>query len=168
MLDRVFDGADSQHYLSYYLFKDTFSRHTSYLNDVSISRILEWCKNDESRLQAVVNSISAYRPLPKEPTPHEEPTKVILTEHALALLDAAENKLAIAEWIYNEINSSSYIGSRADMIETRSKAFAVLTEHSLLMVREFAISKMVMLEQIIQKSREQEAAENNQREQRFE
>ncbi len=168
VLDRVFDGADSQHYLSYYLFKDTFSRHTSYLNDVSINRILEWCKNDESRLQAVVNSISAYRPLPKEPAPHESPTKVILTEHALALLDAAENKLAIAEWIYNEINSSSYIGSRADMIETRSKAFAVLTEHSLLMVREFAISKMVMLEQIIQKSRAQEAAENNQREQRFE
>jgi hypothetical protein len=168
VLDRVFASAESRNNLSYYLFKDSFSRHTSYLNDVPISRILEWCKNDESRIQAVANSISAYRPYLQEPAAYENPTKVILTEHAFGLLDAADNKLAIAEWIYEDISPPSYQGSRADMVEVRSKAFAALTEHNVLEIREFAASKMVVLEQTIRRSREQEAAEYNQLEQRFE
>lgn len=168
VLSRVLNSGDKQDYLTYYLFKDRFSRQVSYLNDVPIERILAWCSNDEARIQMVAKSISAYKPLPQDPETEEKLRESTLTEHALALLDVAQDKLAIANEIYDDICPNSWSGSRADIMEERAAAFSVLTNHVAPEIKEFTKSKMVILKQMIRETREQEALQHSEREQRFE
>ena len=168
VLNRVFNGADRQDYLASRLFRDSFTRHVSYLNDIPTERLLRWCNHNESRIQTVAKFISAYKPLPKEPAIGENPQSVILTEHALAILDAAHDKLSIANEIYEDTCPNTWSGSQADIIETRSKAFAKLSEHTVPEIRVFAKSKMAILEQTIRETRERENLRHAEREQRFE
>ena len=122
----------------------------------------------ELRIQAVAKSISAFKPLPKDPAQDKSLSGVTLTEHALVLLDVTQDKLAIANEIYEDICPNSWSGSRADIMEDRAKAFATLTNHVAPEIREFAKSKMVILKQMIREAREQEALQHSEREQRFE
>ncbi|MDP4534764.1 hypothetical protein Q3O60_00970 [Alkalimonas collagenimarina] len=168
VLNRVFNGADRQDYLASRLFKDSFSRHVSYLNDVPTGRLLAWCNGDESRIQIVAKFISAYKPFPKEPPLGENPKAVMLTEHALTLIKVAQDKLSVANEIYEDISPSSWSGSQADAMETRLKAFADLIKHDLPEIRSFVQSKITILEQIIRETREREALRDTEREQRFE
>lgn len=168
VLNRVFKDINNQEHLTYYLFKDNFSRHVSYLNEVAVERVLAWCNKEETRIKVVAKSISSFKRLSKDPAQDENLRVTILTEHALALLDIAQDKLAIAEKIYKDICPNSWSGSRADIMEERATAFAALTNHVVPEIREFAKSKMVILEQAIRGTREQKATENSEREQRFE
>ncbi|MEO3866337.1 hypothetical protein [Rheinheimera fenheensis] len=168
VLSRIFNGGDKQDYLTFYLFKDSFSRQVSYLNDVPIERVLTWCNNDETRIQMVAKSISSYKPLPKNPEKEEKHRESTLTEHALALLDVAQDKLAIANEIYEDICPNSWSGSRADIMEERSAAFSTLTNYTTPEIRQFAESKMLILKEAIREERKFEAQRFAEREQRFE
>lgn len=168
VLNRVFNGDDRQEYLASRLFRDNFSRHVSYLNDMPISRLLAWCNNDELRLQAVAKSISAFKYLPKDPVQDEKRRVVTLTEHAVVLLDVAKDKLAIANGIYEDICPNSWSGSRADIMEERAAAFSALTDYSTPEIRQFAESKMLILKETIREERKREAHRFAELEQRFE
>lgn len=168
VLSRVLNGGDKQDYLTYYLFKDSFSRQVSYLNDVPIERVLAWCNNDEARIQMVAKSISSYKPLPKNPEKEEKHRAATLTEHALALLDVAQDKLAIANEIYEDICPNSWSGSRADIMEERSAAFSTLTNYTTPEIRQFAESKILIIKENILEERKFEAQRFAEREQRFE
>ncbi|WP_127019333.1 hypothetical protein [Rheinheimera mangrovi] len=168
VLNRVFNGDDRQEYLASRLFRDNFSRHVSYLNDVPTSRLLAWCNKDELRLQAVAKSISAFKYLPKDPGQDEKHRVVTLTEHALVLLDVAKDKLAIANEIYEDICPNSWSGSRADIMEERAAAFSALTDYSIPEIRRFAESKMLILKEAIREERKFEAYRFAELEQTFE
>jgi hypothetical protein len=91
-----------------------------------------------------------------------------LSGHIKSLLTVAQDKPAIVEIIFDGIHPGSWSGSLADIFEIRSKAFAELLHHSDPEVRKFAKTKLAVLEQRIIKEREREAAQHNEREQRFE
>jgi hypothetical protein len=168
VLNRVFNGDDRQEYLASRLFRDNFSRDVSCLNDVPTNRLLAWCNRDELRIRSVAKSISAFRHLPKDPEQDEKLRVATLTEHALVLLDVAEDKLAIANEIYEDISPNSWSGSRADIMEERMKAFSELTNYATPEIRQFAESKILILKETICEERKFEADRFAEREQRFE
>ncbi len=168
VLNRVFNGDNRQEYLASRLFRDNFSRHVSYLNEVPTSRLLAWCNKDELRIQAVAKSISAFKHLPKDPDQDKKLRVVTLAEHALVLLDVAKDKLAIANEIYEDISPHSWSGSRADIMEERMTAFSALTNYAAPEIKQFAESKILILSEAIREERKFEASRFAEREQRFE
>ena len=113
-------------------------------------------------------AISVYSSADTEENLSDNPQRVVLSTHAKALLDIAEDKLGVAEVFFKRTRPDSYPGSLAKILEVRSKAFAELLDHSSHDVREFAKAKLVLIEQSVRQRREQEAEENSRREQRFE
>lgn len=165
VLNRVINGDENQEYLASRLFSDASSGRVSYLNNVPTKRLLAWCNKDELRIRAVAKFISAFKHLPNQ----EQKLRVVtLTEHALALLDVAKDKLAIANEIYEDILPNFWSGSRADIMEERAAAFSALTDYPTPEIRQFAESKMLILEEAIREERKFEAHRFAEREQRFE
>lgn len=77
----------------------------------------------------------------------------------MALLDIAENKIEIIETIFHKTYPGGWSGSLAEILEVRSKAFAQLLNHPLSEVREYAQSKLILIEKNIQENRAREAEE---------
>lgn len=168
LLNHIFKDDDKRKPLVHLLFRERFSRNDPLLNLVGVDRLVKWCDGDESRIQAVATAISIYSSLDIEENSLNNPKRVVLSSHAKALLDVAKNKLGVAEIMFQAISPSSWSGSRAEILEVRSRAFAALLEHSSLEVREFARGKLNLIEQSIRRNREQEAEEDSRQEQRFE
>ena len=80
----------------------------------------------------------------------------------------AKDKDKIVEIIYDEIMPSGWSGSLADILESRAKAFSELSNHASVEVQKLIEEKLALVNQWIQKEREREAQDHNQREQRFE
>ncbi len=168
LLNNVFRGGDKEKLLVHGLFKERVSRKEPSLNLISVDRMVKWCNGDEERIQAVADAISVYSSVDGVESALDNPKREILSTHARALLDVAENKLGVAEIIFKRTWPNSWTGSPAGIIEVRSKAFAELLEHSSLEVREFAKTKLAVIDQSVRQNRKQEAEENSRREQRFE
>ena len=168
VLDRVFIDSENSERLVYPLFKDRTHRRSSPLNLAPLERVLNWCNENQDRIQKVAGAVSAYTSLDKESQSLENPQQVALSQHVLSLLEAAENKAAIVETIFSKSFPTGGIESLADILEIRSKAFAELLNHTSSEVQEMAKTKLSLLNRSIVENREREAAEYNWREQRFE
>ncbi|WP_179038216.1 hypothetical protein [Limnobaculum xujianqingii] len=168
ILDRVFLDSESSEQLMHFLFKDRANRSSSPLNLSPIERVLNWCNGNQDRIQKVTGAVSAYTSLDKELQPLENPKQIALSQHAILLLNAAENKAAIVETIFSRSFPSSWSESLADILEARSQAFSELLNHDSPEVREIAKAKLSLLNRSIRENRERETEEYNRREQRFE
>ncbi|MBU3950398.1 MAG: hypothetical protein KJ826_19540 [Proteobacteria bacterium] len=117
----------------------------------------------------VAGAVSCYSSNDKEKNPLDNPKNVNLSGHIKAFLEAVERPVDIVEIIFGGTwPRSGWSGSLADILETRSKAFAELLEHPSHEVCECARLKLSLIEKSIRKNREQEAKLDNRREQRFE
>ncbi|MBX3713072.1 MAG: hypothetical protein KF800_14015 [Lysobacter sp.] len=168
VLDEVFTGGDRERRVIHQLFKDCLGRSSSSLNSAPANRLVAWCRGDQDRIVRVATAVSAYSPAEADHSSMEHPKRVVLSQNIKALLDAALDKHAIVDAMLSGIPPTSWSGSRADIMEIRAKAFAELLEHALPEVRDLAARKLERVEQVVRQEREREAAEHNQREQRFE
>lgn len=168
LLDSVFTGDENEELLAHRLFKDRIGRNESSLNNAPVDRLLNWCNGDQDRIAKVVKVVPIYSGLEAGACPFDNPKHVILSAHVKALLDAANDKLSVIETIFLRTRPSSWSDSLAEILEVRSKAFSELLEHPTPEVREFAKTKLGLIEQSVRINREREAEENSRREQRFE
>lgn len=170
LLNRAIKGEDKGGLLLNWLFRDSESPRKTSLNLVAVDRLVSWCNGDEQRIQSVAATISPYSPVAgdKQVTPFDNPKRVVLSDHAIALLEVAANKKRVVESIFKHTWPGSYSGSLATILNIRSKAFAELLKHSSPEVREFSKAKLVIIEQSVRQEQKREAEENSLREQRFE
>ncbi|MFC5439007.1 hypothetical protein ACFPK0_03140 [Rhodanobacter ginsenosidimutans] len=164
----VFDGSEKEHLCAASLFKHRVGREEPTLNDAPLNRVMAWCGDDQDRIVKVAKAMEAYRPSDPGDASDDNPRRIVLSEHIKSLLEAATDKLAIVEIIFKDIHPSSWSGSLAAILDSRSKAFAELLNERDPNVQDFVRIKLSQLEQEIRREREREASEHNEREQRFE
>jgi hypothetical protein len=168
LLDAVFDGSEKEETLAFLLFRDRMSREGGTLNDAPLERVLAWCGNDQERITKVAKSVRAYSANGATDALDENPKRMVLSTHIKSLFTVAQDKLAMIEVIFKNSHPGSWSGSLADILEVRAKAFAELLEHSDPKIQALVRTKLTLFEQRIRNEREREAAEHNEREQRFE
>jgi len=166
-LDEVFDGSKNEAALAYLMFKDRLFRERPTLNEAPLQRLLAWCGNDQSRIEKTAKAVHPYSTVDPEDV-LDEPRKLVLSKHILSLLDRAQDKLAIVQIIFDNTSPSGWSGSLANILEVRLLAFSDLLKHSNPKIHEAVKAKVALLESRIRTERDREAAENNEREQRFE
>lgn len=171
VLDSVFKEDDKNNdFLVYRLFKPNLTRKSSPLNLASIDRIIKWCDGNQERIQRVAEAVSAYTRLGENNMNDDydvltdDPKSLKLSSHIIALLDAAEDKVAIVDGIFAE----SFSMLRAETLEKQSKALTVLLSYNSSEVQKTAKIRLALLDEQIKKNRESEAKEHIREEQRFE
>ena len=169
ILESVFTGNEKEAIFVHNLFNIRDSRHDPSLNHVPVDRLLKWCDGNQDRIMKVAGAVSCYSSSGKKEIPLDNPKDVSLSDHIKVFLEAAEKKVDIVEIIFKGMwPRSGWSGSLADILETRSEAFAELLEHPSYEVRECARLKLSLIEKSIRKNRERESKLDNWREQRFE
>lgn len=168
LLHSVFDGDGDGQALTFLLFHERISQDESSLNEAPLEKVLAWCGNDQKRILKVAKALHAYSADDPNDTIEDHPKHVVLSKHIKSILDVADDKLAIVEIILEDMQPGSWSGSLADILETRSKAFAELLEYPDSEVQTLVKTKLDILDKNILSQREYEAARENEREQRFE
>jgi hypothetical protein len=95
-------------------------------------------------------------------------SQIKLSSHIKALLEIADNKVELVEIIFSRTSPTTWSGSRAKILENRSKAFAELLNHPSYEVRDLVKAKLVLFEEAIQREKAERAERDSEREQRFE
>ena len=138
------------------------------LNIVSAQRLLDWCDNDQVKVRQLAELLNVYTPIEEPLFPTVDKRPVELSSHIQALFHIAHDKEKIVEIMYDKIMPTHWSNSLADVLESRAKAFSELSNHASVEVQKLIEEKLVLVNQRIQKEREREALDHNQREQRFE
>lgn len=138
------------------------------LNIVPAQRLLNWCNSDQAKIQQVAKLLDIYTPIEEPLFPTVDKRPVELSGHIKAIFHTANNKDKIVEIIYDKIRPNSWSDSLADVLESRAEAFSELSSHASVEIQKLIEKKLALVNQWIQKEREREAQEHNQREQRFE
>lgn len=168
VLDGVFTGGDREHRLVRHLFRGFLDQSLPSLTSAPDDRLISWCQGDQDRIARLAAAVCPYSIEVAGDTPLAHPKRVVLSKHIKSLLKAAQDKLSIVEIMFSAIQPSSWSGSRAEIVELRSRAFAELRDYPLPEVAELAKQKLAQIEQLVRTYREKEAEEHNRREQRFE
>lgn len=168
VLDTVFNGREKEKALAFMLFRDRAGREVQTLNDIPVDRIMAWCGSNQDRITKVANAVHAYSVDSSADLSLEHSKRIVLSEHIKCLMETAADKLAIVEIIFKGTMPDSWSSSLAEILESRSIAFAELLDHLSPEVRLLAKTKLSLLQQRIHSEREKEAADDNAREQRFE
>ena len=166
-LDEVFDGSEYEAALAHHIFKDRLYRERPTLNEASLQRLLGWCRGDQQRIEKIAKAVHPYATVDSEDA-LDDPKKLVLSEHILALLDVAPDKSAIVQIIYDNTSPGGWSGSLANILEIRSLAFSELLKYPDPKVQEAVKAKVALLENRIRVERDRETMENSEREKRFE
>lgn len=167
-LDAVFDGGEREQALVHMLFRDRIGRREPSLNDAPLDRVLAWCGQDQNRISKLAHAVSAFAAKDVQDPLDDHPKRLVLSNHIQGLLRVASDKLALAQIILGHVKPTSWSGSRASIFEVRTTAFSELLNHPHSDVRQFARNTLPILEQELRLEYEYEAADHNEREQRFE
>lgn len=169
VLDSILIGGESEKSRSYMVFRDrSYGTDEPSLNEAPIDRLLAWCGEDQEKITKVAEMICPYTTLEGGGRPLENPSKLKLSDHMMAILDAVDDKPKVVETIFARTWPSGWSGSLADILEVRARAFAELADYPSSDVRNLIAEKLQHIEQSVRKNRAREADENNRREQRFE
>ncbi|WP_319532339.1 hypothetical protein [uncultured Cohaesibacter sp.] len=169
LLDKIFIGGEREKLLNAMLFRDrSYHSNKLPLDEVPTSRLISWCEQDQEKILKIAGAISPYTTTDGSGIPMENPSKVKLSGHMLAILDAAEDKTKIVEVIFSRTWPSGWSGSLSNILETRARAFAALAEYPSKAVKCLVEGKLRQIEQSIRVERQKEAEEHAEREQRFE
>jgi len=168
ILDTIFtDGADSRK-LAYTIFRDRIGRREITLNDIPHARLIAWCGGNQERIMCVATAVHTFTTILPPDVETDSPKNVVLSEHIKALLEEAPAKMPIIEIIFNNVSPDSWSSSLAEILSNRAVALEELFNNPDKEVRSVIKTKLELLHVRIQKEREREAADYNQREQRFE
>lgn len=167
-LDAVFDGSDNEQALSVLLFREGVAGEGVSLNHAPLDRVLAWCGTDQDRIMKVAEAVNAFSESDPSEASDESPKRVILSKHTKSLLGVARDKRKFVEILFEDLQPSSWSGSRADILEVRSKALTELLEYPDPELSAHVRANLNCIGQRIREEREAEAAEHNEREQRFE
>ena len=168
VLNGIFADNGNYELLVHLFFNDQMSLHGPSLNLVPVDRLLRWCNGNQDRIQKIAVAVSSYSSTDKQSDTLDNPKRVTLSDHIMALLKVAENKNNIVETIFRRTWPRGWSGSLAEILAVRSKAFAALLDHRSHEVRELAKIKLDLIDKSVRENRVREAEENNRREQRFE
>nr|WP_252980293.1 hypothetical protein [Delftia acidovorans] len=168
LLDAVFCENEEESRIAAWIFMDRFGRASTSLNGASLDRLMAWCAGDQGRLQNAAAVVSPYVELDSVESSDDCPKIMVLSDHIMAILEAAADKLAIVDVIFQGISPSSWSGSRASIIEVRANAFEELVKYPDVIVQSQVKLKLPIIRKKIDYEREREADEQNMREQRFE
>ncbi|MBT0964202.1 hypothetical protein [Denitromonas iodatirespirans] len=167
-LSALFERGNGRLGVAASLFKERVGLEVVSLNGAPLDRVVAWCGDNQERIQKVAGAMNSF--VVRDPTEPsgDQPNGVVLSEHIKSLLAVAKDKKAVVEAIYEDISPCSWSGSRAKVMEIRTEAFRELLNHPHDDVQAQVRTKLPKLEQAIHFEQEREAAEHNQREQRFE
>src|SRR5699024_12756953 len=62
-----------------------------------------WCNSDQERIQKTALAVSAFMPIEKKRAHANRSNKLVLSEHIKALLNLAEDKAALTQTIFSNI-----------------------------------------------------------------
>ena len=133
------------------------------LSGVSVTTLLDWCGQGDFQERLIMLSEAIY-PFEKEP----EGEGVVLSEQARAIIEATQDPSTVLGNLRPSVYPSAWSGSVANIIAKRGQAFKPLLEHSRSDVRDAAATQIARISQWEDRERQQERAEDEQREQRFE
>lgn len=168
LLDAVFDRGEERQSIACSLFRERVAFEGSSLNEAPLGRVMAWCGDDQERIQKVASVVHSFIACGPAESLDENPKRMALSDYAKSLLAAATNKKAIVDAIFEDITPHSWSGSRAKIMEIRSMGVEELLDYPDLEVRAQVQLKLATLKQAIRMEQEREAAEDSQREQRFE
>lgn len=148
------------------MFRETSKRDVRPLNFADVSKILNWCDQKEERIQEVAKLISAFSTLKDA----DNSELVVLSKHAIALLDAAKSKDKILKTFMHQAiwPTNGSLNSFSDSIEERARAFSELLEYPDPEVRQISKDLHLSILETASKERKEEEERNKRREQRFE
>lgn len=167
-LDVVYSGRERGDVLAASLFRERTGGKDISLNDIPVDQLLAWCGDDQDRIAKIAKAVHAFSANSSSDASREGGKRLVLSEHIRSILEAARNKLIVVECIFEDLWPNSWSGSRAELAETRSKAFAELLEYPNADVQALVRVKLNIFVQAIRREREREAADHSEREQRFE
>lgn len=168
LLDAAFERGEDRQSIAYSLFRERVAVEGASLNEAPLDRVMAWCGDDQARIQKVAVAVHSFIACGPAESSDENPNRLVLSDHIKSLLAAAEDKQAIVETIFEDISPNSWSGSRAKIMEIRSKGVEELLDYPHAEVQAQVQIKLATLKQVIRMEQELEAAEDNQREQRFE
>ena len=167
-LDKVFIDNNYDDFIISDLFKESLFRPIAPLNLVPVERILNWCNSDQERIQKTALAVSAFMPIEKKRAHANRSNKLVLSEHIKALLNLAEDKAALTQTIFSNIEPLNSYGSRAKALENRVNALAELLNNNSEEVQKIVANEVSCLRIRIDELNEQEKKIQNSKEQRFE
>lgn len=168
LLDAIFAGDDDE-LLADRMFKDRVSDDDrASLNCAPVSEIIAWCDGDQNRIEKAARAIDSFTTVEPGKSSLSNPKKVAISEHAMALLEIADDKEAVLKSIFAGAYPNGWSGSLADILETRANAIEELLDYPCATIRQLTSKNLEQLRQSVRRNREKEAQEQNRREQRFE
>lgn len=167
-LDTVFTRGEERRDVAELLFRERLNNDRASLNDAPLDRFMAWCGDDQEHIQELAAAVSSFVACGSVSPLEDHPACMILSPHIKALFTAAKDKSAMVEIIFGHVRPSSWSGSRAKIMEIRSKAFEELLQCSDATVQAQVQAKLYLLEDAIRVEHERESAEQHSREQRFE
>lgn len=168
LLQAVFERGEEGQHIASLLFRERVGSENASLNEAPLDRVMAWCGDDQERIQKVAGIVHSYTACGLAESSEDHPKRMVLSDHIKSLFAAATDKHAMIETIFEDINPSSWSGSRANIMEIRSRAFEELLDDPDAEVQAWVRTKLAILKQAIHTERGREAAEHNRREQRFE
>ena len=161
-LDRVFLDPTLRDHHRLGIFGEQ-SNQTNPLSDVTIARLLEWCRKDDFQKRLIMISAVIF-PFKEGPEGKGMESSV----QALAILEETQDPAAVLGNFANYARPNGWSGSRADIIAERCRPFEALAEGVRPDIRRAAQQVVVWIKKLEMQERDRERAEDEQREQRFE
>lgn len=139
-----------------------FERADSPVNQIPEKAIIDWCDQDpETRYPLIVSSMQMYSNL-------KDSEELCWHPVLSTIFEKTQNLQAVFSQLEKEISPMSWSGSRADALAKRLTLFTKLSEHPNSEIRDWAILQHQKLQIAVQKERERELKENQERFERFE
>jgi hypothetical protein len=169
ILNSFFVGGESEKLRSHMVFRNRpFSLRKASLNDAPIERLIAWCGKDQEKVTKLSELVRPFTAVEGGGAPLENPSKVKLSDHMMAILNAADDKTKVVKTIFDRIWPFSWSGSLAGILEVRAGALQELSKYPFPEVQLMVAEKLKEIQRAVLKERASEADENIRREQRFE
>ncbi|CNI50768.1 hypothetical protein [Yersinia intermedia] len=161
-LSRVFEGTEEQQQRRLHFIRHDDSCQSP-LAKIDVGVLINWCRaKDDSRIWAsVATGINLW-------SNDGEQGVIYLQDDALRLLEASSEPRAVLESFAERITPSSWSGSRANVMQPRVEAIGQLVKHERADISEAARTVYEKLIDSVEREKEREQREDEEREQRFE
>lgn len=150
------------------VFRRRSGRHSSFLNEAPIDRLLAWCGTDKSRFDFVAPYICVFETENPGSNWGDAPRADRLSDHFKALLAAAADKKALVETAVDQAVPMSWLNSRVGTMEIRGQALREILSDLPAENRVMVSERLKWLDELIVRERAKEERGCHQREQRFE
>ncbi|MDL5512117.1 hypothetical protein QSE00_09855 [Arenibacter sp. M-2] len=160
-LDTFLIKNDPTNYRFRHLFRDSYQRNQSPINDIPDNILIDWCEiNPKERFPIILEKMSCFRTTEQRGLDWKPIVYCILIK--------AEDKQLILRKLKNSIDPTSWSGSKAEILKKRIVLFDMLHNHGNENVKKWAIQEKEKFLKYIETIQESEAARNRIRHESFE